>query len=156
MSTNSGHPLGARLMRALSGANRAVSLASRLVSDTTGLSVHQLLALDELAQRGPMTAGTLAVALGVSAATITNHADRLAERGLISRRRDSDDRRKVALLVTIAGRDLLSKAPALIEGRLNQGLGRLSAEERLAVVDTIEAAGRLSSTLTPPKHDNEA
>lgn len=48
-----------------------------------------------LMENGPVTAGELAVGLGLTSGTVTVLIDRLVERGYVLRERSQDDRRKV-------------------------------------------------------------
>ena len=57
-------------------------------------------ALDILDQEGPMTAGRLAERARLSPAAVTALVDRLEERGLARRTRDTEDRRRVLVEVT--------------------------------------------------------
>lgn len=83
---------------------RAVALYSRELQRLRSLTATQLAALQQLARRGPMSAGDLARAVAVSQATITGVLDRLERPGLIVRTRHSDDRRRVVVELTDAGR----------------------------------------------------
>ncbi len=67
----------------------------------TGLGVNRtdLRCLDWLSG-GPMTVGRLAKAIGLSSAAATTMVDRLTERGLVTRRPDPDDGRRILVEVT--------------------------------------------------------
>jgi DNA-binding MarR family transcriptional regulator len=56
--------------------------------------------LDVIDQRPGLTAGELAEAVGLSPGAVTAVLDRLEERGLVTRSRDPDDRRRVTLRMT--------------------------------------------------------
>ena len=56
--------------------------------------------LDVIDQRPGLTAGELAVAVGLSPGAVTTALDRLEERGFVKRTRDPDDRRRVTLHLT--------------------------------------------------------
>lgn len=56
--------------------------------------------LDVVDQRPGLTAGELAVAVGLSPGAVTTVLDRLEERGFVTRTRDPEDRRRVTLRLT--------------------------------------------------------
>jgi DNA-binding MarR family transcriptional regulator len=56
--------------------------------------------LDVIDQRPGLTAGELAVAVGLSPGAVTTALDRLEERGFVTRTRDPADRRRVTLQLT--------------------------------------------------------
>ncbi|HVX20162.1 MAG TPA: MarR family transcriptional regulator [Acidimicrobiales bacterium] len=65
------------------------------VADRMGLSRTDLRCVDLLHRRGTMTAGALAVASGLTTGAVTFLIDRLEARGMVRRRRDPTDRRRV-------------------------------------------------------------
>jgi DNA-binding MarR family transcriptional regulator len=56
--------------------------------------------LDVIDQRPGLTAGELAAAVGLSPGAVTTALDRLEQRGLVRRTRDSEDRRRVMVEMT--------------------------------------------------------
>ena len=62
-------------------------------------------------------------------ATMTGIVDRLVKMGLVARHRDVDDRRRVLVELTPAGRDALAKVRRSREKRLRETLARLSTED---------------------------
>jgi DNA-binding MarR family transcriptional regulator len=70
------------------------------------LTLTQISVLREL-RTGPRTAGRLAELAGLSAASVSRLVDRLERRGLVSRRRDDEDRRLVEVQLEPAGERLL-------------------------------------------------
>lgn len=80
--------------------------------------------------RCSLTASALARESLLSSGAMTNRIDRLADRGLVSREPDPDDRRGVQVALTPAGRRLADKA---LEARLTVAdlhIAGLTAEER--------------------------
>src|SRR3984957_179363 len=59
------------------------------------LSRTDMRCLDILGRRGPMTAGQLSDESGLSTGAVTFLLDRLEQAGMVKRRRDTDDRRRV-------------------------------------------------------------
>jgi len=60
--------------------------------------------LDILGRRGPMTAGQLSDESGLSTGAVTFLLDRLELAGMVKRRRDTDDRRRVWVELVPAAR----------------------------------------------------
>ncbi|HUW58164.1 MAG TPA: MarR family transcriptional regulator [Planctomycetota bacterium] len=73
----------------------------------TGVNMAQCHAMSVLAEKGEMTMGVLARALGVTMGATTNLMDKLVEAELVSRERDESDRRVVKVKLTPAGVDTL-------------------------------------------------
>ena len=79
--------------------------ADRICINTTDLNCLNIVALT-----GPMTAGELAKATGLTTASITGVIDRLEQGGFVRRERDAADRRRVIVQLN-AGRGLRDVAP---------------------------------------------
>jgi DNA-binding MarR family transcriptional regulator len=78
-------------------------LYSQAVAARLGVNSTDLECLDHIA-RGPVTAGALAQATGLTTGAITGVIDRLEREGLARRESDPDDRRKVLVRATPAVR----------------------------------------------------
>lgn len=86
-----------------------VAVAARSLAEfEDDVSVPQFRSLVVLASRGPQRPVDLAATLGVDPSTVTRLCDRLARKGLISRRRRGADRREVQLALTARGAELVS------------------------------------------------
>lgn len=92
-------------MLALREHNAAAVAFHGAVAARLGLNVTDLKALDILERTGPRTAGELAAATGLAAASVTALIDRLARKRFVRRHRDPRDRRRV----------IVSLAPSLRE-----------------------------------------
>src|SRR5690606_36748992 len=79
-----------------------------------GLTTLQLLILQTLAVENELTASQLARCVSLSAATLSGVLERLAGRGLVSRSRDEQDRRRHWMRLEPAGRAVLAEAPSLL------------------------------------------
>jgi DNA-binding MarR family transcriptional regulator len=77
-------------------------LHSQAMAERLGVSNTDLECMDIIAMRGPITAGELARASGLTTGAITGLVDRLERAGLARREPDAGDRRKVMLRVTAA------------------------------------------------------
>jgi len=89
----------ADLVVALEAAMRDASghgvLYSQAVAERLGVNSTDLECLDLVVVHGPLTAGALAEATGLTTGAVTGLVDRLEAAGFVRRERDSEDRRKV-------------------------------------------------------------
>ena len=99
MSASRDNPERKALIDALNNAVREVSglgvLFSQALSERLGVNSTDLECLDLVLLRGPLTAGELAEATGLTSGAITGVVDRLERAGYARRERDPGDRRKV-------------------------------------------------------------
>jgi DNA-binding MarR family transcriptional regulator len=110
--------------------------------DDHGLEPWEFDVLAALRRAGPpyeLSPGALLPLTLVSSGTMTNRIDRLAARGLVTRRPDPDDRRGVLVTLTGEGRE---RVDAALEDLLTQErriLGSLSPAERERLADLLRA-----------------
>ncbi len=87
------------LVAALETAMRETSghgvMYSQAVAQRLGINSTDLECLDHVVMRGPITAGALAEATGLTTGAITGVVDRLERAGFAAREPDPEDRRKV-------------------------------------------------------------
>jgi DNA-binding MarR family transcriptional regulator len=92
------------LLQELVSINRAYQTAVEKMDDVfckrIGVNRTDGRCLDVIDQRPGLTAGELAEAVGLSRGAVTTALDRLESRGLVTRFRDPDDRRRVTLQPT--------------------------------------------------------
>jgi DNA-binding MarR family transcriptional regulator len=114
-----------------------------------GVTLAQVSVLRQL-RRGPQTAGRLGQAAGLSPASLTRLVDRLEARGLVSRRRESVDRRCVEVHLQPEGERLLSQVKVVRGSDLHRAVQSMTAEEsrrlRAALRDLIDRTRRLGTT----------
>ncbi len=127
------------ILRALRRISRSIDLYSRHLARTHQLTGPQLICLRELSKSGAISPGQLARDVSLSAATVTGILDRLEHRGLVRRRRNPKDKRRVITSITAAGRELVAAAPAPLHHRLASGLERLSMEDQAQIASALES-----------------
>ena len=91
-------------------AGSIIQLLGQVSAERIGINVTDLNCLNIVALTGPMTAGDLAKATGLTTASITGVLDRLEEGGFVQRERDPKDRRRVIVNLK-AGPGLREIAP---------------------------------------------
>jgi DNA-binding MarR family transcriptional regulator len=110
-----------------------------------GLTALQYTALTVLERRPDLTSAQLARNSFVTAQTMADMVTTLRERGLIERRRDPDDRRRLVLALTSPGRRLLGryrgKVAALEADMLANLTNRQSVELRKSLLACRSALG---------------
>jgi DNA-binding MarR family transcriptional regulator len=102
------------------------------------LSVPQYRVLAFLSRNHAASLSEVAGWIGVAGATASAMVDRLVRRGLVARRGDPEERRRVRLRVTRAGAALVRRARARTRGRLAARLAALPAADRLALARGLD------------------
>ena len=93
------HRLESDFLLAMRQAGSIMQLLGQVSAERIGINVTDLNCLNIVALTGPMTAGDLARATGLTTASITGVLDRLEQGGFIRRERDPKDRRRVIVNV---------------------------------------------------------
>ncbi|CAN5279351.1 MarR family transcriptional regulator TamR [soil metagenome] len=130
-------------MEVLSRVNRIayhLDRARRLAFAAYGLEPWEFDVLSALRRAGSpyeLSPGRLIRETLVTSGTMTNRVDRLANKGLVERRPDQQDRRSIQVRLTDSGRDA-------VDGALDE---LLESEQKLLAGLTPEAAGMLADVL---------
>ena len=117
---------------------RAIDLHSKQLSKTSGLTSPQLLIMLEIDRVSGVNSSQVAKVVNLSAATVTNILDRLENKGLISRVRDTKDKRKVGLYLTDNGKTLLDSAPQPLQQHFIENFSNLAQWEQSQLLSSIE------------------
>lgn len=117
------------LLRAyLDGVTLSEALQTR-IWHAAQLTLAQARVLRRLAKQ-PRFLSELGADLVLAPPSMTRLVDRLEERGLIERRRDDVDRRKVFVTLTADGRRLVSALPILEGSPIRTAVDRMTAGDR--------------------------
>jgi DNA-binding MarR family transcriptional regulator len=136
MSNELRSKLIAELRREIRAAQTAVAAVDDAVAERLGVNATDHRCLDLLDQRGPMTAGALAEALGLSRSAVTTVLDRLERRRYVRRGPNPDDRRQVVVALT----PLLYRRARELYGDGNEVvamLGRYSVDDLALLRDFV-------------------
>jgi DNA-binding MarR family transcriptional regulator len=95
----------------------------------------------EIGKREPATLNEVAHAVGRGAPAVSRAVDSLVRAGLVERTQDPDNRRRLALRLTEAGREELANVPKAGSG-LEMRLERLAHSELRAIERAIEILER--------------
>ena len=93
------------------------------------ISSAQLNCLLALFENGPLPPSQVAKYMMVKSSTVTGVVDRLEQKGLVERVRNSPDRRVITIQLTKAGKNLTANAPPPIQRKIVTGLRNLSQKE---------------------------
>jgi len=150
---------------------RATELNSRALAKQSGLNPSQLILMGLIDRSDQISPGEAAKMISISQGTVTVLADKLIDKGYLTKRRSSQDKRKFILELTDLGHDALVSAPDMLQERFTFAFEKLEdweqsyligALERIAsMLDAgdIDAApvldiGKISTLPTPIKKDS--
>jgi DNA-binding MarR family transcriptional regulator len=135
----------AQLVEATRAAQTASNLLDQSFADFLGINQTDGRCLDVVDRRGQVTAGELAKEAGLTSGAVTAIIDRLELAGLIRRRFDPADRRKVIVELTAEAERLSTEVFGPIERIVRRYLERLSDSEILTIIQFAEVRQRASS-----------
>jgi DNA-binding MarR family transcriptional regulator len=136
-------PLGPALdfLRGLWQLNHALEKVSMRMEATLGITAQQRLIIRCVGKYPGMTSGQLAAILHLDPGTVSTSLGRLERKGLLERRRDLRDKRRITLGLTAAGRGLDQPTEGTVEHAVEKALSAADQGE-------IEQARRLLGRLT--------
>jgi DNA-binding MarR family transcriptional regulator len=104
------------------------------------LSRTDMRCLNLIGSQGPLTAGQLAVESGLTTGAVTFILDRLEEGGMVVRRRDTEDRRRVWVEIVPEAQERLQGLQQPAAEEMRQVAQRFKAEELAVVRDFMRQA----------------
>lgn len=117
---------------------RAAEFAARDLARNSGLTPSQWVVLRIIARSGEAGAGEIAESARLSHATVTALLDRLESDELIRRRRGTEDRRRIWVDLTEAGRRVLDSTPDALHSRFAARFAKLADWEQASVLAALE------------------
>jgi DNA-binding MarR family transcriptional regulator len=136
-----------QIILALRRISQAIDTYSSELWRQFGLTAAQLGTLREI-EHGSATPGELTARMHVSPASVAGVVKRLESRDLISRIRDSDDRRSFHVRITPKGTDLCRHAPSLLRERFFRELEQLDPWERTQMLSMLQRLAAMMGTET--------
>jgi DNA-binding MarR family transcriptional regulator len=127
-----------QVVQALRRIIRAVDLHSRALVARYGLTGPQLTIMKALEAVNGLWVGKLAEQVHLSQATVTGILDRLAKAGLIVRRRDGQDKRRVTAELTPEGRRVLARTPPPLQEHFMERFSRLADWEQNQILSSLQ------------------
>jgi MarR family 2-MHQ and catechol resistance regulon transcriptional repressor len=98
--------------------------------------------LEALLHKGPLPVNAIGKKVLLSSGSMTAAVDRLAERGLVERKDDPEDRRTRVVHLTDAGRKLIRKLFAIHERDMERAVSSLNARELEELSGLLRKLGR--------------
>jgi len=117
---------------------RAIGLHSKHLSKTSGLTSPQLLIMLEIDKISGVNSSQVAKNVNLSAATVTNILDRLENKDVILRVRNTQDKRKIGLYLTENGQALLLNAPQPLQQNFIENFSNLALWEQSQLLSSVE------------------
>ena len=117
---------------------RVTELNSRNLAHQSELTASQLLVMQHVAQAGKALPSTIARAVDLKQATVTVLVNKLEQAGLATRRRDTEDRRRVWVELTDEGSLVLERSPDLLQNRFERAFGSLEDWEQSMIISALE------------------
>ena len=122
---------------------KVTELNSRRLARQSELTASQILLLRYVAQEGRALPSEIAKAIELKQATITVLLNKLEAGGLVTRRRDTEDRRRVWVQLTDAGHKVLEQSPDLLQSRFQHGFDQLDDWEQSMIITALERTAAL-------------
>ena len=116
---------------------QAGELYTKELNKKYDISAPQLNSLLSLYEYGPLPPSQIAKCIMVKSSTVTGIVDRLEQKGLVTRLRNSPDRRVITIQLTGPGEKLAENAPPPIQQKIVDGLKRLSGSEIDQIVHAL-------------------
>ena len=108
------------------------------------------------AQLGPSTLKSIGRAIYLSPSTVVGIVDRLEEKNLVRRERDTRDRRNVHVTITSEGLELIANAPSALPEGFASALSALPENDRHTLVVVLEQFATLLEVKVLPETMPEA
>lgn len=129
---------------------RATEFNARNLSRDSGISPSQLIVLQFLRDQGEATPTEIARHASLTQATVTSLIDKLERRGLVARRRDAKDGRRVLVKMTTAGKKALNQSRDALQLVFEKRFDALASWEKSFLLAALE---RVASMLDAAEID---
>jgi len=127
-----------QVLTALRQIIRAIDLQSKNLERKYGLTIPQLVVLKEINRGGELTVGEIARKVNLSQATVTSILDRLEGRGLATRSRSFEDKRRVMVRMTERGNGMLADSPSILQEHFLRQFGKLAQWEQTLILSSLQ------------------
>ena len=132
--------LAQQLRNEIMGYFGAASDFDERVAKKLKLSRTDMRCLDLIGRLGPLTAGRLAEESGLTTGAVTFILDRLEEAGMVTRRRDTGDRRRVWVEIVPEAQERLQDLQQPVAEEMREVAQRFEADELATVRDFMRQA----------------
>lgn len=132
-----------KVLKSIRQVIRATDLHSRHVTKLAGLTSSQLILLKVVRDQNLSTISKLAHSISLSQATLTSILDRLEAAGYVQRERSTQDKRKVQVRITEAGREVLKMAPEPLQDAFIRQFSALKDWERSMIQASLQRVAEM-------------
>jgi DNA-binding MarR family transcriptional regulator len=132
--------LGQQLRDEIMGYFGAASDFNESVAKKLKLSRTDMRCLELIGRHGPLTAGRLAEESGLTTGAVTFILDRLEEAGMVTRRRDTEDRRRVWVEINPEAQQQLLEVQQPVADQMREVTRHFKADELAIVRDYMRQA----------------
>lgn len=129
---------GKRIIWGLRRIMKEMDTHSRKLMKHYDITVAQLVCLYEVHEKGALTLSVLSKNVHLSTSTLVGVIDRLEEKELLKRTRDTNDRRAIFIDITDKGREFVHNSPHLLHNRLDDKLLELSESEQVIIANSLD------------------
>ena len=149
---NQGEDKAKKVIGTLRQIIRAVDLHSKYLAKYMGLTGPQLLLMRYVEANPSIIQSELAILSSLSKATVSDILDRLEEKELVARSRSRSDKRRVEVVITARGAELLKKNPLLLQSEFLKEFTRLEDFEQHQLLSSLQrVANMLMAAAIPPE-----
>ena len=127
-----------RILDALRSIVRELRLASSSCEKQFGLSAAQLFVLQALRQWNYLSLGELAERTATDQSSVSVVVRKLEEKALVAKRISGEDRRRLEISLTPAGKVIAEAAPQPVQERLIGRISSLTGSEKLQLAALLE------------------
>ena len=127
---------------------RSIDLQSKKLTKKYGLTGPQLIVMKEIFNNSDKPISAIARNVSLSQATVTSILDRLEQQGYAKRQRNSEDKRKVNIMLTDKAKIILNSNPSLLQEEFTEEFEKLKEWEKHMLLSSLQ---RLASMLNAEK-----
>jgi DNA-binding MarR family transcriptional regulator len=117
---------------------RIFSMQSKEIQKELGLTSAQLIILKEVQKNPILTTTQIAKSIGITQSTATLILDKLADKGMIERNRDSVDKRKWFITLTPKAASVLERAPLPLHNEFKNRYSQLPQWQQAQILYVLE------------------
>lgn len=143
--TNKHDSHGRDLLISIRKITRAIDLHSKDLKKKFGLTIPQLVILQEVRNSEEISVTDLSKTIDLSQATVTDIVNRLVKNELISKEKSDKDKRMVVIKPLPKGLELLEKAPPPLQKTFSQRFDDLEYWEQMMIMSALNRIVSLMS-----------
>jgi MarR family transcriptional regulator, organic hydroperoxide resistance regulator len=122
---------------------RVTELNARELAAHSDFTTSQLLVLQHIAREGKALPSAIARAVRLKQATVTVLLQKLESAGFVTRRRDTEDRRRIWIELSDAGAAALQMSPDLLQNRFERSFADLDDWEQAMIIAALERVAHI-------------